>query len=132
MLGPVDFDAFEAVTGDQPGNPQFPWQTAAPTDPDAAAPGDPFVHAVVHRSRPAEPLVRFWFPTEAYPSELRIDVEILADRYDEIPATLRTTAQLIAVAFFHYTANGFYRSQGVERLHLRDIRTGERLAGPHP
>lgn len=39
---------------------------------------------------------------------------------------------MIAVAFFYYYANGFFKSQGVCRLNIRDIRTGERLAGPHP
>lgn len=128
----MNYDAFEAATSDSPGDPRWPLYTPAPTDPDAAAPGDPFVHLITLRSDPTKILVRFWFRNGCYDEELCIDAEPLVDDYDGTPATLRATAQLIAVAFFYYYADGYYQKQGVRRLHIRDIRTGERLAGPHP
>lgn len=87
----MNYDAFEAATSDSPGDPRWPLYTQAPTDAEAAAPGDPFVHLITLRSDPKKILVRFWFPTERYEEELRIDAEPLVDHYDGTPASLSAT-----------------------------------------
>lgn len=125
----MNYDLFEGWTSDGPA--KVPGLTEAPTDPEAAAPGDPFVHGISLRTD-RKPLVRFWFKDKHYPEELRVDFETLVPDYDGTPATIRATAQLISVVFFYYHVNGFFKDEGVKRLHLRNIRTGERLAGPHP
>ncbi|MEM9068735.1 MAG: hypothetical protein AAGE52_09520 [Myxococcota bacterium] len=128
----MDYEAFEAMTSDSPGDPRWPAYTRAPTDADAAAPDDPFVHLITPRGTPSEVLVRFWFDEKANGPVLRVDAEPLVDDYNGTPASLKATSQLIAVAFFYYFANGHYQQQGVQKLDVRDIRTGERLVGPHP
>ncbi|MEM6958114.1 MAG: hypothetical protein AAF645_20700 [Myxococcota bacterium] len=128
----MNYDAFEAFTSDAVGNPKFPHYIAAPTDPDAAAAGDPFVHFICRRGNPGERLVRFWCPQKPSGPVLRVDAEPLVDSYDGTPASLKATCQLVAITFFYYHTNGFYQSEGVTTLDIRDVRTGERLAGPHP
>ena len=131
---PVLDTLYEAATSDAPGDPRFPAYTHAPTDPDAATPGSPFVHLITLRATDAV-VVRFWCDDSPHGPELRVDFEPLVEalpwRRGPMRATSALVARMIVGTFFETYTNGWYRDGGVRTIRLRDVRDGTVVVHDH-